>query len=350
MSLILLLVLAAVVGAQTATIQPTGVAEIPTLVDGNSPSFWLGDQFRFLTSTGADPVMLTGGDHYTLSGPRAIKVAPTDHYPIWIEAVWVDEDGTVFGWYHHEPGGLCGASDMTAPQIGAVVSADDGETWTDLGIVMIAGDPLDCRSGNQLFAGGNGDFSVILDQHGQYFYFLFTNYGGGVTDQGVAIARLAYTDRWNPAGNVFKYYGGGWYEPGIGGAVTPVFPAARSWAEADTDSFWGPSIHWNTYLGQYVVLMNRSCCRPRWPQEGIYVTFSRELSEPSSWTRPQRIVAGGDIKWRAGYYPQVIGEWPDGTDRQAGQDARLYIHGKSRWLLHFEKESAPVEEPEPVDR
>ena len=323
--------------SQTASVQSTGVAEIPTLVDGNSPSFWLGDEFRFFTSTGSDPVILKGGDHYTLSGPTPIRIEPANHYPIWIEAVWVDEDGTVFGWYHHEPQGLCGSSGLTAPEIGAVVSQDHGETWIDLGIVLASGATPDCAAGNQLFSGGNGDFSVILDRNSEYFYFLFTNYGGDLSEQGVSMARLAFTDRWNPSGNVFKYRDGGWFEAGIGGSVTPIFPTATSWADAATDSFWGPSVHWNTYLEQYVVLMNRSCCRPRWPQEGVYVTFSHDLSDPSSWKRPERIIAGGDIRWRAGYYPQVMGEWPDGTDRQAGQDARLYIHGKSRWLIHFEK-------------
>jgi hypothetical protein len=318
-------------------VHPTGIAEIPTLVDGNSPTFWVGDEFRFLTSTGPDPVLLRGGDHYNLAGPVPVTVEPSDHYPIWIEAVWPDEDGTLFGWYHHEPDGLCGGSDITAPQIGAVVSVDHGETWTDLGIVLASGEGIDCSAGNGIFAGGNGDFSVILDQSGEYFYFLFSNYGGDVSEQGIAIARLRFADRWTPAGNVFKYHAGFWDEPGLGGAVTPVFPARTSWARIDTDAFWGPAIHWNTYLGQYVILMNRSCCQPRWPQEGIYAAFNAELSNPEAWTRPARILAGGEINWRAGYYPQVIGNWPDGTDRLAGQSARLYISGKSRWMIQFSR-------------
>ena len=326
---------AAILQSQSAVVQTSGVAEIPTLVDGNSPSFWVGDEFRFLTSTGQFPVLLRGGDHYTLGGPVPVTVEPVDHYPIWIEAVWVDDDGTLFGWYHHEPGGLCADGTLTAPEIGAVVSLDYGETWTDLGIVLTNGGGIACNAGNGLFSGGNGDFSVILDRNNEYFYFLFTNYGGDVSGQGVAIARLRYADRWNPAGNVFKLYSGSWGEPGLGGAVTAIFPARVSWSRNDTDSFWGPSIHWNTWLGQYVILMNRSCCQPRWPQEGIYVTFNPDLSDPAGWTLPARILAGGEINWRAGYYPQVIGDWPDGTDRQVGQSARLYISGKSRWMIHF---------------
>jgi hypothetical protein len=321
--------------AQTVTIQVTGVAEIPTLVDGNSPSFWLGDEFRFFTSTGPHPVLLRGGDHYTLGAAVPIAIEPSDHYPMWIEAVWPDQDGTLFGWYHQEPEGSCRSGELTAPQIGAVVSLDNGETWTDLGIVLTSGGEIDCSAGNGLFAGGNGDFSVILDRSGEFFYFLFTNYGGPAAGQGVAVARLHYADRWNPSGNVFKYHNNEWNEPGLGGAVTPIFAARSSWVRRDTDSFWGPSVHWNTHLQQYVLLLNRSCCEPRWPQEGIYATFNPDISDPGGWTVPSRILPGGAIGWRAGYYPQVMGEWPDGTDRQAGERVRLYVSGKSRWMLQF---------------
>ena len=48
-----------------------------------------------------------------------------EHYPIWVESAWLDSDGVLFGWYHHEPIGLCGeGSILTAPEIGAVVSFD----------------------------------------------------------------------------------------------------------------------------------------------------------------------------------------------------------------------------------
>ncbi len=63
---------------------------------------------------------------------------------------------------------------LTAPGIGAAVSRDEGHTWDDLGI-LIEGGPgtLNYATQNYYFAGGNGDFSVILDRRGEFFYFLF---------------------------------------------------------------------------------------------------------------------------------------------------------------------------------
>ena len=41
--------------------------------------------------------------------------------------------------------------------------------------------------------------------------------------------------------------------------------------------FWGPAIHWNTYLEQYVMLLNRAK-DDQFGQEGIYVSFSPTLA------------------------------------------------------------------------
>ena len=202
-------------------------------------------------------------------GPRALKLtgAPDislmDHYPFWMESVWRDGEGVLVGWYHHEPWGVC--DDLTAPLIGAAYSKDDGESWHDLGIVMRAADPADCKAKNGYFAGGHGDFTVIPDRTGRFLYFLFGNYGGELASQGIAIARLSIADRWAPAGAVWKYREGAWREPGLGGRVTPVFRAQVPWQAEKTDAFWGPSVHWNSYLGTYVILMNRACCARGWP-------------------------------------------------------------------------------------
>ena len=62
--------------------------------------------------------------------------------PHWMESVWVDDDGTLYGWYHCEPIGLIAGTTLTAPKIGAVVSFDGGHTVFDLGVVLESGDPL----------------------------------------------------------------------------------------------------------------------------------------------------------------------------------------------------------------
>src|SRR4029078_1644474 len=135
-----------------------------------------------------------------------------------------------------------------------------------------------------------GDFSVILDHDRRYFYFMTSTYGGDASEQGVALMRMAIDDLPGPVGKVWKYYKGAWDEPGLGGRVTPVFPATVGWQESNTDSFWGPSVHWNKYLEKYVVLMNRSCCSPGWPQEGIYLSVASDIADPASWTTPVKIL------------------------------------------------------------
>jgi len=42
-----------------------------------------------------------------------------------------------------------------------------------------------------------------------------------------------------------------------------------------------------------------------------------------------------------GWYPQVLGIGPEGTDSLAGHVARLYIYGHSRWEIVFKKETEP---------
>jgi len=268
-------------------------------------------------------------------------LGPSSHKPYWIEATWIDDDGRVFAWYHHEPQGICRGSNLTAPQIGALMSRDGGRTYTDLGIVLTSGYGADCSAKNGFFAGGNGDFTVVLGRGRQYFYFLFSNYGGPVEQQGVAVARLRFDLRNNPAGAVEKYYRGKWFEPGLGGRVTPVFPATTAWSLETADSFWGPSVHWNSYLEKYVMLLNRSCCSPGWPQEGVYVSFNDSPSNPRGWSEPVKILDG--VQW----YPQVLGLGPNETDSLAGRFARLYVYGQSNWRLVFHKEPPDTITTEP---
>jgi hypothetical protein len=95
------------------------------------------------------------------------------------------------------------------------------------------------------------------------------------------------------------------------------------------DSFWGPSVHWNTFLNQYVMLLNRAVDFS-WAQEGVYVSFSPELDDPAKWSEPVKIIDGGP------WYPQVMGlERDRGTDKIAGSVARLFLGGRSDYYLVF---------------
>jgi hypothetical protein len=242
-------------------------------------------------------------------------------------------------WYHNEPPL---SPDRTAPRIGTMVSEDNGLTWRDLGIVLEApknSNNLD--SVNKYFVGGNGDFAVVADGWQEYFYFFISTYHRDKTEQGISVARMRYGDVNQPNGKVFKWYRGGWAEAGIGGHVSPIFPSRIDWHRADVDAFWGPSVHWNTYLRTWVMLLNRAKDKD-WAQEGIYISFNRDLSDPEGWTRPLKILDAAELE-KSKWYPQIIGTGAGrrGTDKIAGRTARLFVAGLSKWEIEFLKPASP---------
>jgi hypothetical protein len=310
-----------------AGFRPALPVQLPGFVDSNSPAVWWKGRLVVFTSDNT-PKRSEGPDLFQLTGPEVIKWEG-EAKSRWIEAAWVDSDGSILAWYHHEPGGLCPGNELTAPMIGAAISHDGGYTFTDLGMILRSGEAPDCDAANGFFAGGHGDFSVVLDQSGQYFYFIFTTYGGPPERQGIGFARLPFEARLNPAGAVHKYHDGEWNEPGLDGKVTPILPPLAGWETDRTSAFWGPSVHWNYLIGSYVLLMNRTCCQPRWPQEGIYLTVNSDLADPAGWTGPVRLLEGGD------WYPQIIGLAPGDTSDFAGAESRLFIRGRSSLELVF---------------
>jgi hypothetical protein len=308
--------------------------------DCNNPAHWDGPILYVFNSAG-HPWRSSGPDLFHLNQDyRRCDYDTQANGGRWIECTWKADDGVLYGWYHLEPRGVCASvqtnssqAGLTAPQIGAVTSTNNGATWQDLGIVLESLPVLRCDTRNQYFAGGNGDFSVMLDARKQFLYFFISTYAGETAEQGVAVARMCWADRNHPIGNVWKWYSGQWAQPGLGGHVTPIMPATINWHRADADAFWGPSIHWNTHLRQYVILLNRAK-DSNWTQEGIYVSFNRDLANPAGWSPPQKILdATGKDRW----YPQVIGldQARHETDKVASRTARLFVRGQSRWEILF---------------
>lgn len=336
-----MLLAAGSLGAETpsAVLRDAPPLKFPAETDSNSPAHWDGGIFYLFNSMGK-PKRSHGPDLFHLGSPIDCPYNNKANGGRWIECTWKADDGTLYGWYHHEPAGLCPGTTLTAPRIGAVRSKDNGATFEDLGIVMEARPgTLRCDAKNGFFAGGHGDFSIMLDAKQEYVYFFFGNYAGQVSEQGVAVARMRWADRDAPVGRVWKWHAGQWNEKGLGGRVTPIFPARIDWARADADSLWGPSIHWNTHLDQYVILLNRTKDKPGWPQEGIYISFNPDVSNPSGWSEPKKIHDKG------AWYPQVIGldKSEHQTDKLAGRVARFFMKGESRWEIVFLK---PGEKPE----
>jgi hypothetical protein len=313
-------------GAQSSALDKPGDT------DCNSPAHWAGGTLYVFNSAGhpwrsAGPNLLQLTNDY-----RRCEYDNQVNGGRWIECTWQADDGSLFGWYHNEPGGLCPGKPLTAPRIGAVHSSDNGAHWRDLGVVLEAPPgTLRCDTANFYFAGGHGDFSILLDARREWLYFFVSTYVGGVTEQGVAIARMRWSDRDAPVGKVWKWCGGDWAQPGLGGRFTPIFPANRDWHSADADAFWGPSVHWNTHLRCYVMLLNRAIDKD-WTQEGIYVSLCRDLAKPLSWSQPVKILGSpGKDRW----YPQVMGLEEGGMDKLAGKIARLFVRGRSAWEIEF---------------
>jgi hypothetical protein len=343
--------------AQNTAVPRVELSAAPALrftgdVDSNTPAVWQRvdgqSQVLVVTSTAGLPSLASGPQLRRLGGTSPIVMVPWPGGGIWMEAVVTDDDGTLYGYYHNEIGApACEEEGSTKlmPRIGAARSRDHGATWEPLGVVLEAPPgTYDCQTNNLYFVGGVGDFSVRLDPESRDLYFFYSQYIRFDRLQGVGVARLAWADRDNPSGKIMVWNSRTWlparqvtFANGsvrwIYPAAVPIFPALEPWHDDDTevDAFWGPSVHWNSYLGQYVMLLNHAK-DAAWTQEGIYVSFAPRVTDPTLWTKPVKILDAG--LW----YPQVMGlEDGSGTDKEAGRWARFFMGGMSQYLIQFIK-------------
>lgn len=332
----------------TARLVPASPLPIPSTVDSNVPMVWdlvdgMPTLFAF-ASWGGVPALLQGPELSALRRIGAITVAPHPGNGIWMEAVVPDESGTWYGYYHHEvPADVCGRPDRTVLSIGSARSRDHGVTWENLGIILEGAPGTEaCASTNRFLVGGVGDPAGILDAGHAFLYLYFSQYGKGASNQGVAIARMPWADRDQPQGTLTVLNEGAWLPARLRSedsagvweypAGTSLLPVGDPWHDGDyaVDAYWGASIHWNTYLDQYVMLLNRAR-NENFDNEGIYVSFAPGLDDMGAWSKPQKLMSGG------GWYPEVAGLEANGSDRQAGQRARFFLTGRSTSLIEFSR-------------
>jgi hypothetical protein len=318
--------------------------DLPARIDSSNPAVWSLvrgiHQLVVISSWGGIPIRTSGAtlERLRVEGPVGFRSHPG--HGVWMEAIVPDAGGRWYGFYHHErPADRCGRPDRQLPRIGALRSSDRGLTWEDLGIILDAPPGSEaCDSANRFVLGGVGDLTAALDAGANDLYLYYSQYLRDGASQGVVVARLAWANRDAPAGKAAIWNNGAWlsamqaadgswsYPPG-----TPLFRNDRPFHDpsAENDIFWGPSIHWNTYLDQYVMLLNRAE-NDQFGQEGVYVSFSPTLAAPSRWSVPVRIFDGGD------WYPQIIGEETGvGTDRITGKRARFFMLGRSDYFIQF---------------
>ena len=319
-------------------------------VDSNSPVHWDGKTLYLINSAGGHQYLSSGSDIAHLGYRDLIHIGNMDdHLYIWIEATWKAPDGTLYGGYHYEPNALCRSNHHlpTAPRIAWIRSQDNGKTWNDLGFIIDANpSAIDCNSASPWDAGGTGDFSFLPGPGGKYFYLYGTSYDPRFSQQGVFAARMPVADRNDPIGKMMKWYKGSWSQPGLGGLVTPVFPAQKDYTSKDGEMFWGPAVEWNTYLHTYVMVLNHAIT-PELATDGIYISFNSNIANPNGWSKPVMIVnraqilanmAGTNLsptKMTNGWYPEVVGEGPGETDAVVGKTGRLFLAGVSRLQITF---------------
>jgi len=344
----------------TVVLRPASPIQMPGVVlyrythavDSNSPVHWDGDTVYMFNSF-LHPFRFSGPDIEHLGDKSDVHLGHIDDKLfMWIEATYKDSDGTLYGAYHHEPDGVCFADKHlpTAPKIGWIRSVDNGKTWKDLGFIIMANPcAIDCQTASPFDVGGTGDFVFFPDHEKKYIYFYGTSYDPRFAEQGVWAARMKYSDRNNPSGKIMKWYKGGWNQPGIWGHVTPVFPASRDYTHKDGSMFWGPSIHWNTYLQMYVMLLNHAI-NTRLDGDGVYISYNRHIGDVNGWSKPVRILDPAQIKeavgegvsnvpdaLNSGWYPEVIGTEKGQSDKLCGRTGRFFMAGVSRREITFLK-------------
>lgn len=248
----------------------------------------------------------------------------------WIQSVWRAPDGGLDGWYHAEE--LACERRLFLPHIGAVRSSDDGRSWRLLGdLLRRPFAEADCGYANGFLAGGYGDFCVVPDRAGQWFYLHYSSYVPQEALQGVCVARYPVAARDRPAG-LELWRDGAWRPKAAGEDATPILGVDRGWRHRDPAAFWGPALHYNRALGCYVMLLNRTQDgNADIVQRGVFASFNDDLADPAGWSQSLQIVADGS------WYPQAIGEADDEGDTLAGAAPRFFMSGFSAWRLRFRR-------------
>ncbi|HZX59589.1 MAG TPA: hypothetical protein VFE54_12715 [Mucilaginibacter sp.] len=309
--------------------------------------------------------------------PNVKPGTPGLHGAVWFESIYqdtTDKTGkTLFALYHNEnypstlpfdgktgkgyknvdwPQGLKGPSSPSAVcRIGVMKSLDGGKSWKNNGIFIEDEQPrLILKQHNTAanFAGGTGDPSAVAS--GKYLYLFYGEYGypgiyknatySAKTEWGgqcISVARILLSDLDNPVNKAKRWDGTGFTARynGVGKPIRSIqIPMEAGGGPASSPKgkyFWGPSVSWNTYLNEWVMLMAKAE-GPSWKGSSIYISFNknRDLGlgkNSQDWSVPKLLLnKPGHILW----YPslQPTSTVANGVNKycsvKLGQGARLF--------------------------
>jgi hypothetical protein len=312
--------------------------------------------------------------------PKNAKIGePGLHGAVWFETVYQDardaSGKTLYAVYHNEnypstlpfdaatgqgyidhkwPQGLKGPTSPAAvPRIGIMKSVDGGHSWENKGLFI---EDLQARmilkphNTSETFAGGVGDPCAVAS--GNYLYLFYGEYGyPGNYDstnydpvkewsgQCISVARIAIKDLDDPQGKAQRWDGQGFNAPwnGVGKPIAslqiPMAEGGGPQSAPKTGFHWGPSVHWNTYLNCWVMLMGK-VTGTSWKGSSLHISFNmnKDLGAGDAsqqWTKPQLLLdrGPGHIVWYPSLQPTDSKEDIENkhTCLKLGREARLFF-------------------------
>jgi hypothetical protein len=367
---------------------------------GEDPVWGYSNELEFADGKNADEAFLRKMEEF-VDPAMPPNVPPGQdglHGAVWFETVYQDPKDasgkTLYAVYHNEnypatlpydsasgigyidyrwPQGLKGPSSAAAVcRIGIMKSTDGGHSWNDKGIFIEDLQPrmiLKPHNTSNTFAGGVGDPSAVAS--GDYLYLFYGEYGyPGVYDsasykretewsgQCISVARIKLSDLDNPVGKAKRWGGKDFDVPhdGIGMPVKslqiPMNEGGGPASSPEGGFHWGPSVSWNTYLKQWVMLMGH-VTGSSWKGSKIFISFNpnEDLGKGNNaqqWSKPQLLLdKPGHTIWYPSLQPMNTADDIKNkyTCLRLGQEARLFFKDMfgdssvyiSEYRLRFEK-------------
>jgi hypothetical protein len=346
---------------------------------GEDPVWGYSHELKYADGKNADEAFLTPYEKFTEpSMPPNVPVGKQGlHGAVWFETVYqspADKTGkTLYALYHNEnypstlpydsatgvgyihyrwPEGLTGLQSPAAVcRIGIMKSIDGGHSWENKGIVLEDLQPrmiLKPFNTSKTFAGGVGDPSAVASGdhlfifYGEYSFpgvYDSTNYDAKTewSGQCISIASILLKDLDDPVGKV-KRWDGKTFAAAYNGIGKPVaslqIPIEQGGGAASSPNggfHWGPSVSWNTYLNQWVMLMGH-VTGSSWKGSKIFISFNpnKDLTigdNAQQWTKPKLLLdKAGYTIWYPSLQPTQSKEDVENryTCLRLGQTARLF--------------------------
>lgn len=232
--------------------------------------------------------------------------AKNDWCYYWLMGLWIDQsDGTFYSMAYSEYNYQESKWEKEAKErrLGLAKSIDKGSSWTYEGDVITQDKSVPPPAGTQY--NGVGDICMFIPGDG-YIYIYYKKSFHSLetldrTEQSICVARCEIKNKQAPE-KWFKFYEGGWNEPGLGGSETTIIPYTNI-----------ITITYNEYLKKFVGIGNS-------PAGKTFITFADSM-EKQDWST--RDFSFPDITF---WY-----NWQINSDKKnpyiMGQEFRLYTTG-----------------------